>query len=65
MRVLKEPGMAVLNGSKEEYGWDGWLGTYFLNSPRDKMTFLLMYQNTDSGVTPMTRRVKNMLFAGL
>ena len=65
MRVLKEPGMAVLNGSKGEYGWDGWLGTYFLNSPRDKMTFLLMYQNTDSGVTPMTRRVKNMLFAGL
>ncbi len=65
MRVLIEPGLAVVNGSRGEYGWDGWLGPYFLNSPRDGITFLLMYQRTDSGVTPMTRRLKNMLFAGL
>lgn len=59
------PGLAILNGSRDEYGWDGWLGPYFLNSPQDAMTFLFMYQKTDSGVTPMTRRLKNMLFAGM
>ena len=65
MRVLRDPGLAILNGSRGEYGWDGWLGPYFLNSPQDAMTFLFMYQKSDSGVTPMTRRLKNMLFAGM
>ena len=27
---------------KGEYGWDGWLGCYFANFPKENMTILMM-----------------------
>ena len=60
-RILTEPGMAVLNGWKGEYGWDGWLGTYFCNSPQNDVTFLLFTQRIDAGTLPVTRKLRNVL----
>ncbi len=55
------PGFAV----KDEYGWDGWLGTYFANLPNEKMTILLMQNVTDAGTTTVTRKVRNIILSAL
>lgn len=44
MRILKDTGKAGVIGGQGEYGWDGWLGAYFTNSPQDGLTFLFMIQ---------------------
>lgn len=64
-RILVEPGMAVVHGWKGEYGWDGWLGTYFVNSPENDLTFLLFTQRLDAGTMPITRKIRNVLRAEL
>ncbi|MDP4090268.1 MAG: serine hydrolase, partial [Bacillota bacterium] len=43
-----------------EYGWDGWLGAYFCNCPKEDLTFLFMMQKTDAGTTPLTRKLRNI-----
>lgn len=65
MRILVEPGAAVGIGSKGEYGWDGWLGTYMMNDPAHNLTLLIMHQKVDSGTTAYTRRIRNVLFSAL
>lgn len=65
MRIMKDPGMAVLNGWKGEYGWDGWLGCYFCNSPENEVTILLTCQLRDAGTTTLTRQIRNVLAACL
>ena len=65
MRVLQEPGMAHHMGWKGEYGWDGWLGTYFCNSPENGVTVLLFCQKKDAGTMPITRMIRNVITANL
>lgn len=65
MRVVKEPGKAFMMTSAGEYGWDGWLGDYFTNSPENKITMLLSYQLRDAGITSLTRRLKNIVWSEL
>ncbi len=61
MRVCDQPGACPLFAEKGEYGWDGWLGTYFINLPRDKVTFLICQNTTDTGTAVVTRRCRNIL----
>lgn len=63
LKICKEPGKAVTLSSSGEYGWDGWLGPYFLNDPAHNMTVLHMLQRTDSGTTSYMRRIKNVIFS--
>ena len=63
MRVCDHPERAVLFTVKNEYGWDGWLGTYFANLPDQKITFLLAQNVTDAGTTAVTRKCRNILAA--
>lgn len=65
MRILSEPGMAMLNGWKGEYGWDGWLGTYFCNCPEKDVTVLLFCQRIDAGTMEVTRKVRNVITAAV
>ena len=62
MRNLVDPGQAVTMGEKGEYGWDGWLGCYFLNCPQSGLTILLGTQRTDSGTSAMARKVVNAVW---
>ena len=65
MRVCDRPGACSIFASPGEYGWDGWLGTYFINLPREGVTFL-MFQNTrDAGTCTVTRKCRNLLAAAL
>ena len=63
MRVCDHPGRAPLVTVKNEYGWDGWLGTYFANLPDQKITFLLAQNVTDAGTVAVTRKCRNILAA--
>lgn len=65
MRIMTEPGQAGHIGSKGEYGWDGWLGAYFMNSPQDDLTILFMVQKKDAGTLPVTRKLRNIVFSSL
>ena len=65
MRIMTDPGAGAGMGSMGEYGWDGWLGTYMMNDPIHDLTLLIMHQITDSGTTPYTRRIRNVMFAAL
>ena len=61
MRIMEEPGMAYYHTWKGEYGWDGWLGAYFINSPSNGVTVLMSFQRICSGIIEVTRKVRNEL----
>ena len=65
MRVCTQPGRYPGFAVEGEYGWDGWLGTYFANLPNEKLTILLMQNTTDSGTTTITRKVRNIILSAL
>ena len=65
MRILTDTGKAGIIGGQGEYGWDGWLGAYFSNSPQDKLTILFMIQKKDAGTLPITRKLRNIVFSSL
>ncbi|MGF7141635.1 CubicO group peptidase (beta-lactamase class C family) [Anaerotaenia torta] len=62
MRIMMDEQQAYVIGSKGEYGWDGWLGTCFCNSPADGLSIIFMTQRTDAGMMPITYRLRNALF---
>ncbi len=63
MRVVTDPGQFAGFARKGEYGWDGWLGSYFANFPEEKMTILLMENTTDTGTSAAARKVRNAVLA--
>ncbi|WP_249898806.1 serine hydrolase domain-containing protein [Paenibacillus sp. PK3_47] len=65
MRIMTDSGEAGMIGSSGEYGWDGWLGAYFTNSPQDRLTILFMIQKKDAGTLPITRKLRNIVFSSL
>ena len=65
MRICAEPGRIAGLACAGEYGWDGWLGAYFCNSPKDRLTMLLTMQLKDAGTTSLTRRLKNVIWSEL
>jgi len=65
MRIMTNPEKAGIIGSQGEYGWDGWLGAYFCNSPQDGLTILFMIQKKDAGTMTITRKLRNIVFSSL
>ena len=63
MRVCMDPGRYCGLASRGEYGWDGWLGTYFANLPEERMTILYMENTVDTGTSSTVRKVRNVLLA--
>ena len=48
---------------KGEYGWDGWLGTYFANLPTFNATLLLGVQLQDAGALTYMQRIRNAVLS--
>lgn len=65
MRVMDDHRRANVLGSDGEYGWDGWLGGCFANSPQDHMTILFMMQKTDTGMPSLMRKMKNIIMSDI
>ncbi len=63
MRILEEPGKSFSLGSAGEFGWDGWTGPYMSVNPADDMIILVFQQRTDSGITPLTRKIRIVVFS--
>ncbi len=59
MRNMTDLGQAYVLGEEGEYGWDGWLGCFFANYPKSKMTVLLTMQRVDCGTAALTRKIIN------
>lgn len=65
MRVCNHPSRAAMLTGEGEYGWDGWLGMYFANFPKEKMTILMGTQKRDAGTFTLTRSLRNVILAEL
>ncbi|KRG11073.1 beta-lactamase [Virgibacillus soli] len=65
MRIMTNDSQTGVMGSLSEYGWDGWLGAYFCNCPKDQLTFLFMIQKKDAGTMPLTRKLRNIALSSL
>lgn len=65
MRVCKKPERAGFIAREGEYGWDGWLGLYFANFPKEKITFLMGTQKKDAGTFALTRKLRNLVLTEL
>lgn len=65
MRVCKTPSRSGMLARKGEYGWDGWLGTYFANFPQENMTILMGMQTKDTGTSSLTRKIRNVILASI
>ena len=63
MRIMNEPEKAILIGNKGEYGWDGWLGAYFMNDPSSRTTIIMFTQIRDYGTGHLTRRLRNIIMS--
>ena len=65
MRICDAPECMAGCAVRGEYGWDGWLGSYFCNMPEQGITILSMQNTTDCGTSPYVRRVRNAVLAAL
>lgn len=63
MRVCTSPELGAGIMSKGEYGWDGWLGCYFANLPKEHKTILIMMQKKDAGTIAFTRKIRNIILS--
>lgn len=66
MRVCEDESRAMVFSSKGEYGWDGWLGTFFSNEPAHGITLLFGTQQVGIGRTgTLVRKIKNIVMSEL
>lgn len=65
LRVMTDSGRAGDFGYPCEYGWDGWLGAYFCNCPKEDLTILFMMQKTDAGTNALTRKLRNIILSSI
>ncbi len=64
-RVCVEPERVAGLALKDEYGWDGWLGSYYCNFQNEGITLLSMQNTTNAGTSAVVRRVRNAVLAAL
>ncbi len=62
LRVLRDPSRCITFGEVGEYGWDGWLGAYFSNDPKNKLTILIGMQKLNAGTWNLTRKIRNLIY---
>ncbi len=65
MRVVRDPSRTNHLCCAGDYGWDGWLGTYFMNIPSRDAVFLIGLQRTNTGTVGLTRRLRDVVSAYL
>ena len=62
MRILDKPTVQGTIAPEGEFGWDGWLGTYFIMEPASKSVILYFIQKTNSGYDDITRKVRAIAY---
>ncbi len=65
MRVCCDESKTSLLSEKGEYGWDGWLGTFFSNEPKSGISLIVGVQQTGVGRSgTLVRKIKNLIMSG-
>ncbi|CCY19555.1 beta-lactamase class C and other penicillin binding proteins [Eubacterium sp. CAG:786] len=63
MHIATDEGKAGISTHLGEYGWDGWLGCFWVNDPRDGYTFLYFIQRCGGlGGRPL-RMMKQIVYS--
>lgn len=66
MRVCHNESETSIFASKGEYGWDGWLGTFFSNEPQHGITMIFGTQQVGIGRTgSLVHQIKNIVMSEL
>lgn len=66
MRICENERITSLFSSEGEYGWDGWLGTFFSNEPKHGITLLMGVQQVGIGrAGTLLRKIKNVVMSEL
>lgn len=61
LRVTVDPAAAFFPTNMGEYGWDGWLSTFFINDPATGVTILLM-QNQKDGDGTLIGKIRSLIY---
>ena len=62
MRVAMEERLPGISTYPGEYGWDGWLGCFWANDPKNGYTFMYFVQRCGGlGVRPL-RMIKQIVY---
>ena len=66
MRQMTDVPASYGLGSVGEFGWDGWLGTFFSNEPAHGITLVFGVQQVGVGRTGiLIRQIKNIVMSEL
>lgn len=65
MRVLVDPARQQMPALVDEYGWDGWAGTWMAIHPRERIVALVFMGRIDKDPDPIRRRLKAILYGHL
>lgn len=66
MRVCHNESETSIFSTKGEYGWDGWLGTFFSNEPQYGITMIFGTQQVGIGRTgSLVHQIKNIVMSEL
>jgi CubicO group peptidase (beta-lactamase class C family) len=63
--VRQEDGLAGVAGSKGEYMWAGYAGTYFWVDPKEQLTAVLMTQAPGPSRAYYRREVKGLVYQSI
>lgn len=64
-RICIDKGKNWALTENNEFGWDGWLGPYMSVDVKNQLTIVYLQQMTDAGTTPVTRKIKNIIYSSL
>ncbi|MBQ7562473.1 MAG: serine hydrolase [Lachnospiraceae bacterium] len=65
VRIMKDTGEALSNGSVGEYGWDGMLGTYFMVDPKEELVMVYGQQILEGLDEILMRKIRSILYGAL
>ncbi|NLI22070.1 MAG: beta-lactamase family protein [Clostridiales bacterium] len=63
MRTMLDPARSHTLGEKGEFGWEGYAGAYMTVCPSAKLILLMLQHCTNSPLSPLMRRVRNIVYA--
>ena len=61
VRVCEDESKTIVLSTEGEYGWNGWLGTYFSNEPAHGITILMGVQRIGGDTGVLARKLKNIV----
>ena len=63
VRMLESPAAFHSIAPAGEFGWDGWMGTYFVVEPASRNVILFFRQLTGAGFDDITRQIRHIAYS--